>query len=590
MPIPRPFTDLADYLRALERAGELRRVSVEVDPYLEVSEITQRVTRRGGPALLFEKVKGADFPLATNIYSSARRVEMAIGEDPRAIGERLLDLYERLNPPSLGALWTARGDLLRFRHASPRIVPRGRARAQEVVESPRLSRMPHLTGWPRDGGPFITWGPTLTQDPRNGRRNFGLYRVQIYDDRTTGMHWQSMKGGRGHHFEAERLGQPLDTAIVLGGDPLVMLAAILPLPEGMDELALVGAIRGAPTPLVRATSVPLLVPANAEFIIEGRVAAHERRMEGPFGDHYGHYSEAAEFPVFHATAVTRSRTAIYPGTVVGKPPQEDKWLGIASGEMVGPLIRAILPAVRDLYAFDAASFHNLLGVAQTERHPKESLKTALALLGTGQLSLTKVALLVRETVDPRNFRALLRELWHRFEPRERMLLLPITPLDTLDYTSYEMHVGSKVIWDACGEIVQPAPPPADVPHLRDVDARIVDHALWEGFLLVTVRQQPRDVLERLIRWDGLGAIRFVAAVSDDVDLRDESSVLWGVFNRFDPARDFIVQSQQFIGAKPVYDGRIGIDATWKEGYPLPVTMPEDIIQRVDARWGAYGID
>jgi 4-hydroxy-3-polyprenylbenzoate decarboxylase len=590
MPTPLPFPDLASFLRALERAGELRRVTVPVDPYLEVSEITQRVTRRGGPALLFENVRGADFPLATNIYSSARRVELAIGEDPRAIGERLIGLYERLNPPSLSALWKARGELLRFRHATPSVVTRRKARAQEVIEPPRLTRMPHLTGWPRDGGPFITWGPTLTQDPRNGRRNFGLYRVQIYDDQTTGMHWQSMKGGRGHHFEAERLGQPLDTAIVLGGDPLVMLAAILPLPEGMDELALVGAIRGSPTPMVRASSVNLLVPANAEFVIEGRVAAHERRMEGPFGDHYGHYSEAAEFPVFHATAVTRSRTAIYPGTVVGKPPQEDKWLGIASGELVGPLIRAILPAVRDLYAFDAASFHNLLGVAQTERHPKESLKTALALLGTGQLSLTKVALMVRETVNPRDFRALLRELWHRFEPRERMLLLPITPLDTLDYTSYEMHVGSKVIWDACGEIVQPEPPPREVPHLREFDARIVDYALWEGFLLVTVRQQPREVLDRLIRWDGLGTIRFVAAVSDDVDLRDETSVLWGVFNRFDPARDFIVESQSFVGAKPVYDGRIGIDATWKEGYPLPVTMPDEVVRRVDSRWGEYGLD
>jgi 4-hydroxybenzoate decarboxylase subunit C len=583
-----PFADLASFLMALERAGELRRISAEVDPYLEVSEITQRVTRRGGPALLFENVKGADFPLATNIYSSMRRVEWSLGEHPRAIGERLIALYDRLNPPSVAKLWQARGELLRFRHAAPKVVTR--AMSQDVVEAPRLTRLPNLTGWPRDGGPFITWGPTLTQDPRNGRRNFGLYRIQIYDDTTTGVHWQSMKGGRAHHFEAERMGQPLDAAIVLGGDPLVMHAAILPLPEGMDELALVGAIRGAPTPMVRASSLNMLVPANAEFVIEGRVAAGERRMEGPFGDHYGHYSEAAEFPVFRATAVTRRRNAIYPGTVVGKPPQEDKWLGIASGEMIGPLIKTILPSVHDLYAFDAASFHNLLGVASTERHPKEALKTALALLGTGQLSLTKVALMVRESVNPRDFRALLRELWHRFDPVDRMLLLPITPLDTLDYTSFEMHVGSKVIWDATGEVVQPASPPADIAGLREFDTRIANHALWEGFLLVTVRQQPREVLEKLVRWDGLGPVRFIAAVSDDVDLRDESSVLWGVFNRFDPARDFIVERQRFVGAKPVYDGRIGIDATWKEGYPLPVTMPEEIVRRVDQRWHEFGLD
>lgn len=588
MPLARPFSDLASYLHTLEREGHLVRVKAEVDPYLEVSEITQRVTRRDGPVLLFENVKGADFPLATNIFSSMHRIERALGEHPRAIGERLIGLYERLNPPSLGKLWAARGELLQFRHASPKVV--SQAMVQEVVEEPRLTRMPHLTGWPRDGGPFVTWGPMLTQDPRNGRRNFGLYRCQIYDDRTTGVHWQSMKGGRGHHFEAERMGKPLETAIVLGGDPLVMLAAILPLPEGMDELALVGAIRGEPTPMVQAKTLNMLVPANAEFVIEGHVAAGERRMEGPFGDHYGHYSEAAEFPVFHVKKVTRRKNAIYPGTVVGKPPQEDKWLGIASGEMVGPLIKAILPAVHDLYAFDAASFHNLLGVAQTERHPKESLKTALALLGTGQLSLTKVALMVHETVDPRNFRALMRELWHRFEPKERMLLLPITPLDTLDYTSYEMHVGSKVVWDACGEVVQPQAPPTEVPGLREFDNRIADYALWEGFLVVKVTGEPRALLDRLIRWEGLGPIRFVAAVSDDVDIRSETGVLWGVYNRFDPARDFIVERQTFIGAKPVYEGRIGIDATWKEGYPLALTMPEEVVAKVDRRWGEYGID
>jgi 4-hydroxy-3-polyprenylbenzoate decarboxylase len=582
-----PFPDLQSYLQRLERAGQLARVTAEVDPYLEVSEITQRVTRAGGPALLFEKVKGADFALATNIYSAMDRIELALGEPPRAIGERLIGLYERLNPPSLAALWGARDQLLRFRHARPKVV--SSAPSQQVVTEPRLTRLPNLTGWPRDGGPFITWGPTLTQDPRNGRRNFGLYRIQVYDDRTTGMHWQSMKGGRAHHFEAERLGRPLETAVVLGGDPLVMLAAILPLPEGMDELAIVGCLRNEPTPMVPAKSLGMLVPANAEFVIEGHVAPGERRMEGPFGDHYGHYSEAAEFPVFHVKTVTHRRNAICPGTVVGKPPQEDKWLGIASGEIVGPLIRVIDPNVRDLYAFDAASFHNLLGVACVGRHPTEALKTAIGLMGNGQLSLTKVALMVREHVDPRDFRALLRELWHRFEPKERMLMLSIAPLDTLDYTSCEMHVGSKVVWDATGEVVQPEPPPRDVEDPRRVDARIADYALWEGFLLVTVRSEPRAVLEKLVRWEGLGPVRFVAAVSDDVNLHDESSVLWGVFTRFDPARDFIVERQSFVGAKPVYEGRIGIDATWKEGYPLPVTMPEAIVRRVDRRWGEYGL-
>jgi 4-hydroxybenzoate decarboxylase subunit C len=382
----------------------------------------------------------------------------------------------------------------------------------------------------------------------------------------------------------------LETAIVLGGDPLTMLASILPLPEGFDELAFVGWVRGAPTPMVRAKSLNMMVPANAEFIIEGHVAAGERRSEGPFGDHYGHYSEAADFPVFHASKVTRRRNAIYPGTVVGKPPQEDKFLGIASGEMIGPLIRLVQPSVRDLYAFDASSFHNLVGVSMVERHPKEVLKVAIGLNGVGQLSLTKVAIMVREDVDCRSFKALLRELWYRFEPKERMLMLPIAPLDTLDYTSYEMHVGSKVIFDATGDAVTTEPPPRSIPNPALFDSRITDHRVLEGgFVVVVVRTEPRDVLQRLIHWDALGPVRFVVAVSDDVDLDDETSQLWGIFNRFDPARDMIFGSQTFVGAKPVYDGRIGIDSTWKEGYPLPVTMPEDIIAKVDRRWAEYGL-
>ena len=410
----------------------------------------------------------------------------------------------------------------------------------------------------------------------------------MFDDATTGMHWQSMKGGRGHYFEAERRGEALKVAVVLGGDPILMLSAIFPLPEDMDELAFAGFLRGAPTRMVRAASMDLQVPANAEFVLEGEVPPGERRMEGPFGDHFGHYSEAAEFPVFHVKRVTRRRRPLFPASVVGKPPQEDKYMGIAAGEMIGPLIRVINPNVIDLYAYDDAGFHNLLAVALKERHPKEVLKTSLALLGTGQLALTKVAVMVREDVQVRSFTALLRELWYRFEPEERMLLLPIGALDTLDYTSYVMHVGSKLILDATGEALTTEPPPRAVADPGQFDRRVVGHRLLDGgFLVVTVRQEPRAVLEGLLRWDGLGPVRFVVAVSDDVDLASETSLLWGIFTRFDPARDMMFSRQGFVGARPVYSGRAAIDATWKTGYPLPLTMPDEIVKRVDRRWGEY---
>ncbi|MGH9399008.1 MAG: UbiD family decarboxylase [Thermoanaerobaculia bacterium] len=585
---PAFFPDLHSYVDHLESCGELVRVASEVDACLEVSEITQRVVRRDGPALYFTRVKGADFPLVTNLFGSMRRIEIALGRHPRRIGEELLELAERINPPSLAALWSARGGLFRARHA--RVTVRSNGPVQQVVEEPRLDRMPHLTAWPRDGGPFVTWGPTLTEDPATGRRNFGLYRLQVFSPAETGMHWQSMKGGRGHHFEAERRGIELPAAVVLGGDPVLMLSAIFPLPEGFDELAVAGFIRGAPTPMVRARSIGLNVPASAEFVLEGHVPPVERRMEGPFGDHFGHYSEAAPFPILRVKTVTRRRDAIYPGTVVGKPPQEDKFLGIAAGEIIGPLVRLLQPSVTGLCAYDAACFHNLLCVASKERHPKEVLRTALGLLGTGQLALTKVMVMVREDVDPRSFSALLSELWYRFEPGERLLLLPIAALDTLDYTSFQMHVGSKVVLDATGEPVRRDAPPREIPDPTAFDARITAwKVLAGGFVVVSVRAEPRSVLEKLVRWEGLGPVRFVAAVSPDVDLADEENTIWGIFSRFDPARDMLFGEQRFAGARPVYGGRIGIDATWKEGYPLPLTMSEDIVRLVDRRWGEYGI-
>jgi 4-hydroxy-3-polyprenylbenzoate decarboxylase len=580
------FPDLQAFVRHLESIDQLRRIRVEVDPVLEVSEIVQRVVRAGGPALLFERPRGSPFPLVMNLFGSIRRIELALGGHPQDIGRALVTAIERLNPPSLRGLWANRDFLSRARFVRPRIVRR--APVQEVVEAPGLERLPHTTSWPRDGGPFITFGPTLTVDPLTGRRNFGLYRLQVFGPAETGMHWQSMKGGRAHHWEAERLGRPLEAAVVLGGDPVLMLSAIMPLPEGFDELGFAGFFRGAPTRLVRGRATGLLVPADAEFVLEGHVAAGERRLEGPFGDHFGHYSDAAEFPVFHVRRITRRRNPLYPASVVGKPPQEDLFMGVAVGEMIGPLIRLVNPNVTDLHAFEAACFHNLLAVSCKERHPKEVLKTALSLLGTGQLSLTKVAVMVREDVSPRSFTTLLRELWYRFEPGERMLLLPVAPLDTLDYTSFTMHVGSKLVLDATGDPVTDLPPPVGIPDPALTDRRVIRHRLLEGgFLVVVVRETPPEVLENLLPWAEQAGVKWLVAVSDDVDLNDETALIWGIFSRFDPARDFRFAEQRFVHARPVYTGPIAIDATWKPGYPAAVAMDPEVVKLVDRRWGEY---
>ena len=578
-----PFDDLQQFLRHLEQRGQLRRVRVEVDPVLEASEIAQRVLAEQGPALLFERPKGAAAPLVMNLFGTMDRVEAALGRPPGEVGREILQAVERLNPPTLRAIWENRTVLARFRHMKPSAVRR--AISQEIVEPPDLTRLPVIQCWPRDAGRFVTFGMVITHHPRTGRRNLGLYRLQVFAKDQTGMHWQSMKGGRGHHWEAEREGRDLETAVVIGADPILMIASILPLPEDMDEISLAGFLRGRSVPMVKARTVGMMVPANAEIVLEGRVRAGERRLEGPFGDHFGHYSEAAEFPVFHIQTMTRRRNPVYAATVVGKPPQEDKFLGIAAGEMIGPLIKLIHPNIVDLSAYVGAGFHNLLVVSLKERHPKESMKTAMALLGTGQLSLTKVLVLVGPDRDPRDFRFVLRDIWQRFSPEDHMWLLPCAPLDTLDFTSFTMHVGSKLVIDASGEIRRPELPETSM------DFGLLDDGIqnWKmldgGFLVLTVQREPRAVLQRVMA--AVAGVQFVVAVSPDVRLDDDENLQWGIFTRFDPARDMLFSEQSFAGARPVYRGVIGIDATWKQGYPLPLEMDEAVVRLVDKRWGEY---
>ena len=578
-----PFDNLQDFVAHLEARGKLRRIHQEVDPVLEAGEIAQRVLREGGPALLFERPTGSSFPLLMNLFGTMDRVLDALGGEPEGVAEELLKAAQSVNPPSIGKLWESRQTITKALLAQPRSV--SQAPCQEVVETPDLNRLPVVQCWPHDAGRFITYGMVITRHPETRRRNLGLYRMQVFDESSTGMHWQSMKGGRGHYWEAERRGEDLEVAVVIGCNPILMLASVLPLPEDMDEVAFAGFLKGRGIGMTPATSIHALVPSDAEFVLEGVVPSGERRMEGPFGDHFGHYSDAAEFPVFHVRKLTRRRNPVYVATVVGKPPQEDKFIGIAAGRMIGPLIQLLNPNVVGMHAYVGAGFHNLLVVALEERHPREVLKTAMSLLGTGQLSLTKVMILVRGDQDPTDFRGVLAEIWRRSKVEERVLLLPIAPLDTLDFTSFKMHVGSKLVIDATGPVVQ-----ADMPELRDdpdrFDPRIGGWKLLDGgWLIVVVREGSREVLETLIK-ASLG-IAFIVAVSPDVDLEDDENLQWGIFTRFDPARDMIFERQEFVGARPVYGGCVGIDATWKEGYPAPLEMDEDTVKLVDRRWREY---
>ncbi|HJO30638.1 MAG TPA: menaquinone biosynthesis decarboxylase [Acidobacteriota bacterium] len=640
-----PYSNLQSFVSALESANELRRIDALVDPYLEIAEIYDRVVKQEGPALLFENVRGSDYPLLINPLGSARRIELALGRHPSEIGASLLELAQAAQPPQPRKLWKHRSTIREVLW-NMRVSRVRRAPVHQVIENPDLSRLPVQTCWPEDGGPFITFGLVITKDPETRQRNVGLYRIQVYDATTAGMHWQIQKGGGFHYNKAERLGIPLEVAVVIGADPYLLIAAITSLPEGIDEIAFSGLMRRAPCKLVRCKTIDLEVPAEAEIVLEGVVPPRERRLEGPFGDHFGHYSHASDFPVFHVKRFTRRRAPLYLSATVGKPPQEDKHIGNTVQEMIGPLIKLIHPEIKDLWAYYETGFHNLLVMSMDERYYKESMRTALALMGTGQLSLTKCGVLVDGNVNVSDFDAVLREIRDNFDPASDFLLLPGVPQDTLDFTSFKMNLGSKMVLDATsgakgtlhgtpgsdaaavayaagGDIpsiegnfsglVVPGFSSADfgdeaiksssrdeqnselASHLCvedpcEIDSRILSHIiLQDSLLVVQVEVGGREVVERLVQAP-LGSVKMVATVSPDVPLDNRDLLLWGIFTRFDCARDIVFTEVQRRGAWTTCHGVMGIDATFKPGYPKPLDMDPDIVEKVDRRWAEYGID
>ncbi len=598
------FRSLSDFLTDLERRGDLTRVTREVDWAHEVTEIACREAKREGPALLFENVRGARFPLAVNVLAATRRIEWAIGRTPREVGAEIEELFHHLPRGSLADLWALRGSAARVLAGRPERLASGPAQAHALGAD--LSALPILRLWPRDGGRFITFPLVFTEDPGTRRRNLGIYRMHVYDAATTGMHWQIGKGGGFHFHQAEKRGVALEVAVAVGADPATLLAAVAPLPEGIDELAFAGFLRGRRTRIARARSLAMWVPADAEFVIEGLVPAGERRLEGPFGDHFGHYSHAADFPVFHVRSVTHRERPVFQASIVGKPPQEDLWMGEAVQEMFTGVLKVIHPEVADLWAYFEAGFHNLLVVSVENRFAREARKTALGLLGTGQLSLTKCVILVDATVDPRDRQAVFGALARHFDASEDFLLLPGVPLDTLDFTSYTMNLGSKMVLDAQAKPGRaPRAPLAEVADPRAFDQRVLDWRLaWGGVLAVRVKgavggdgagwnaDDPppagstpgREVIEALVRRNEYAAVPLIVAVSEDVDLMDDATLLWGVFTRFDCARDTVPASTTTRGAWLTCRGPLGLDATWKPGYPEPVANLPEVVAKVDSWW------
>ncbi len=441
-----PPSDLREWIALLEREGELVRVSAEVDPHLEVTEIVDRTVKSGGPALLFEHPRGSEHALLINQFGSERRMCLAFGAGSLdAVGERLAEVLEMQPPEGLVAKLKGLKQLKSIADSQPRSVRKGAC--QEIVlrgEEVDLGRLPVQTCWPGDAGPFITLPAVITADSRSGQRNVGMYRLQVLGPRSTAMHWQLHKDGRADYAGSDGR---MEVAVALGLDPITAYSASAPLPKHIDELMFAGFLRGEAVELVPAVSVGLEVPANAEIVLEGYVERDDLVEEGPFGDHTGFYTASEPFPVFHLTAMTMRRDAIYPSIVVGKPPQEDAWLGKATERIFLPAIRASVPEIVDYDLPVAGAFHNCAIVAIRKSYPAQARKVMHAIWGLGLLSLTKIVVVVDEHVDPHDYAQVAFYVGANVDPA-RDLVLADGPADHLDHATSRQFVGGKLGIDA----------------------------------------------------------------------------------------------------------------------------------------------
>lgn len=443
------YKDLQEFIRVLESNGQLIRISTEVDPELEISEITDRISKMFGPALLFENVKGSNMPVLINAYGSKSRMALSLGVDSlEDIAAEILEFIQIADnvPSSMLDKVKILPRLAQVSSFMPKMVKNGAC--QEVVDyDPSLDKLPVLKCWPEDAGRFITLPQVYTKNPDNGKRNSGMYRLQVFDSVTTGMHWHIHHDGAENYRRNCELGQATQVAVALGGDPAITYAATAPLPKDIDELIFAGFLRKKPVELVKCKTVDLEVPADAEIIIEGYVDPVERRIEGPFGDHTGYYSLAGEYPVFHVKCITHKKNAVYPATIVGKPPQEDCYMALATERIFLPLLKFQLPEVIDMHLPMEGVFHNCVLLSIKKSFPGHARKIMSSLWGMGQMMFAKFIIVVDEDVNVQNVSEVMWKVFNNVDPRRDTMIVD-GPLEVLDHSAPLPLLGSKIGIDA----------------------------------------------------------------------------------------------------------------------------------------------
>ena len=562
--VKKSYKNIGEFIDALEASGELVRIKERVSPVIEISKYADAESKKpnGGKALLFENVVDngrKTFPVAVNLFGSGRRMSMALGVESLAkSGAEIAALTEANPPKTFGDFLELAKKILPLTRIMPKKV-RGKAPCQEVVKTGKdidLSEIPVLECWPHDGGRFVTLPLVFTKSPDGTKRNLGMYRLQIFDEKTTGMHWHVHKDGSHFFKEYAKEKRRMPVAVAIGADPATIYAATAPMPRGIDELLLAGFFRKKGVPMAKCITVDMEVPADAEFVLEGYVDCDERRLEGPFGDHTGYYSLADMYPVFHLTAITRKEKPVYCATLVGPPPMEDCYMAKATERIFLPMLRTVIPEIRDYFLPWEGVFHNISVVALDKEFPAHAKKLAAGVWGQGQMSFCKAVVAIDGDENPADLSKVWQKFLYSFEP-ERDIFLSEGVLDALDHAAPRPLQGSKIAIDLTGEIGgEPKrnvrklsiPTESDIAEIENFLKTEVPQFLRmsarNGFCAIAIEKgnsRGRDILEKIGSFEKFAEFfRAVALFDSDIDIENNSKMLWKVFNNTDPSRDIII--------------------------------------------------
>lgn len=565
------YKDLHKFIEELEQHGELKRIHTEVSSDLEITEITDRVSKAHGPALLFEKVRGSKYPVIINAMGSYKRMSMGLGvKELDELGALITDYLNLGNYLSIKKLIKSIPRLLRLLYVFPS-KSRRKGKCQEVIERDvDLDTIPVLQCWPEDAGKFVTLPLVFTKDIKTKRQNVGMYRLQILNKTSTGMHWHKHKDGSEIYKGYQESGKKMPVSVALGCDPAITYSSTAPLPPMLDEMMLAGWLRKSRVKMVKCITNDIYVPASAEFILEGYVdPAEELVLEGPFGDHTGYYSLADYYPRFHVTCITHRKDAIYPATVVGKPPMEDCYMAKATERIFLPMLRMIIPELADMNLPLEGVFHNCAIVSIKAKYPGAAIKTMNSIWGMGQMMYTKLIIVVDDSVNVQDI-SQVRDAVLTHVIADKSLILAEGPLDALDHSSNEALYGYRLGVDATSK-----------------KSLQKENTVTNNYHIMSIcKERPGQGKEALSGYMNNHADKFVIVVDGDVNPKDLSTVMWKVFNNIDAKRDLVI-----------LDGKIGIDATkkWREegitrDWPNDIEMSQEIKQQVNERWRQYGID